>query len=303
MSNEHQGGFRVTWQGPLTLAPGSPANITLMSDLHVGGASTDYEAIAKELKHAKDNDHRIAINGDVFDLILPADTKRYLPSALHPRLQGCDDLVNKAVDWAYELLSPYAEHLDLIGVGNHEQALLKKGSLDPVLLLVDRLNEHLSRKNSYHTISYGGYTGLLCYQLRGPLGLAPGSPLVIYYHHGYGKGGSLSSSSSQYNQLQFVEGAHVYWLGHFHSRLNAHVVKLAPPKWPHTRPAYRDVRFVRTGAYIDSYKPESTTSINKVGRKSSYASDAGLPPHGKGGAVLTFSLPSPGHELVTQVTQ
>lgn len=281
MPSENTGGLIVCRPRPLSL----PCGLTLLSDLHIGARSVDYKLIEKELRDAEKNNDRILINGDVFDAIIPSDKKRYRPSALHSRLSGVDDISNKIVDWAFELLSPYAHLIDMIGAGNHDDALTKNNSFDPVLALVDRLNDYLTVK----TISYGGYCGFICYRIA-----TKGRKLFnIFYHHGFGK----SKLSDQYSQLHWIEGVDVVWLGHLHSRTNAHYVRMSPPAYGSTS-EYRDVRFVRTGAYINTYKGQSQKSIHKSGGVVNYGVLAAHHPYGTGGARILLS-----EDLTVKVVQ
>lgn len=92
----------------------------LLSDLHLGSAHADEGLIREELEEARLNRDRVLINGDVFDLILPTDSKRFQPHVVHPRFQGAPDLINKVLDFATDFLEPYADRIDMIGSGNHE---------------------------------------------------------------------------------------------------------------------------------------------------------------------------------------
>lgn len=113
------GGFHVLWPRPL--APEEwPATWWCLSDLHLGSSHTDYGLLQQDLDRCKREGGRVLINGDVFDLILPGDHKRFRQDALHFRLWGCTDLHNKVLDWAVELLEPLAPQIDMIGCGNHE---------------------------------------------------------------------------------------------------------------------------------------------------------------------------------------
>jgi hypothetical protein len=260
------GGLLVTWPDPL-FPIDNRVEFALLSDLHIGGQNTDHDLISRELAQAQADGARILLNGDLFDLILPGDRQRYAPSALHPRLRGPSDIINKVVDWGLELLGPVAEHLDLVGVGNHDHAGVKFASVDPVLLLVDRLNDLLEAKDSPHRIAYGGYAGMACYRLGIDLFNSSADRFTIFYHHGWGKGSSLRASAGQYGDLGFVEGCDVYWLGHLHSRLTAHVLKVAPPtSLGAYEPVVRDVRFVRTGSYLHTHRGQSLASLKSEGR-------------------------------------
>ena len=280
---ENMGGLVTRWPAPIS---SDQQGLTLLSDLHVGSRNTDYSKIAQELKLARRRSDRVLINGDIIDGILPQDRKRYSPSALHPRIQGCEDILNKCVDWAYEILLPYADLIDVCGVGNHDSS--KHTSFDPVLALVTRLNEHLARSASSHLISYGGYCGLVIYRLGPSL-----RRFTVFYHHGWGKGASFSRAVSDYTQLsQWLEGVDLYWLGHLHSRIAAHATKIGPPlRELDETPTIREVRFVRTGAYLHTYANQSTESVNTQGRVASYGSDAAHIPYGLGGARVVVSAP------------
>ena len=75
---------------------GTTVKVALMSDLHIGSLHTDYKMIDDELKRAKEENALIAINGDVFDAILPGDRKRYRANNLHPRMYSAgDDMIGE----------------------------------------------------------------------------------------------------------------------------------------------------------------------------------------------------------------
>ncbi len=292
------GGMVVCRPDPIPYTTGGTLGFQLLSDLHIGAPDVDYKLIEGELHDANGWDRRILVNGDIFDLILPKDQKRFQPSCLHKRLQGCNDVLNKAIDWGEEILGPYADRIDMIGSGNHETALEKHHGVDPILLLVDRLNHNLSRQGSDHRVHHGGYTGFLDYRFV-PLGKAAlpsrnrkGQRLVMFYHHGWGGGASLSGAASDEQRSRWVEGASVVWLGHKHARMTADTRRVSCPLQGHT-PASREVRFVRTGSYQRPYHGQTQAGIHRSGRKGGYASDAGLPPQGVGGAVVLVRFDTP----------
>lgn len=298
------GGLLVTWPERLVGPASGCLDFDLYSDLHLGGQNTDHDLIQRELAVSKRDSARILINGDVFDLILPGDKKRYGPAALHPRLQGPNDIINKVVDWGFEMLNPVAELIDLIGCGNHDTTPVKHCSVDPVLLLVDKLNDALAARGSSHQIAYGGYAGFVCYRLGLPEGPPNDVRFNLFYHHGWGKTATLRSSAGQFLDLSFIEGCDVYWLGHLHARLQAHLLKLTPPACVgEYEPVLRNVRFVRTGAYIHSYGGQSPESLRREGRKANYGADGGCAPHGLGGARVSLELAPASRSFSLRVTQ
>ena len=116
--------------------------LTLMSDLHFGAPNVDYARMLEDLEEAKRNNDRILLDGDIFDMILPGDVKRYIPEALATPLQGRSNIVNVIVKYAAEFLKPYATQIDMIATGNHEESVMKYHHVDPVQLLVGKLNEN-----------------------------------------------------------------------------------------------------------------------------------------------------------------
>lgn len=115
-----RGGIVISRPKPVLFEWGRPVGFTLMSDLHIGAVSVDYALIKYEIAIAKEKKDRVAINGDVFDFILMGDHKRYQQDVLHPRLLGRKDVVQEAIRWGVELLSPIVNLIDMIGCGNHE---------------------------------------------------------------------------------------------------------------------------------------------------------------------------------------
>lgn len=256
----------------------------LMSDLHIGSPEVDYGLIKKDLKTAEEVDARILLNGDLFDAIVPSDSKRYRPDALHPRIRGRSDVLNETVTWAAELLEPYKKRIDLIGFGNHEDTVLKHHSTDLASMLVDRLG--IQR-------SYGGYTGFVDYRFVDDLRHT--QRYVIFYHHGAGGGASLGGSAAEFiKKLQFID-ADMIFLGHRHFRITSHMRRLSCPLGGY-KPRYKEVRYAMTGSYMDNWTVDRGSS-----RRASYAEDRGLPPLGKGGILLTLGVSRSGITVKTEI--
>lgn len=304
---ETTGGMFICRPKPAPYSYNAQLGFWLMSDLHIGAPQVDYARIKKECEDAKANNERILINGDVFDGILKKDQKRYSPSAVHSRLRHRDDQVGAAIEWAIEILSPYADHIDMIGVGNHETALVKHHDIDPVRLLV----YELQKKVKNHTIHYGGYCGFMDYRFfgitkkgkrKGTGAHSQGKRVVFFYHHGSGGDAPVTRGMIAFARLDWIEGADVIWTGHRHTKWNAEIEKIRCPA-AGDKPIRRRVREIQTGAYFDTYDGQSQEHFRENGRVSNYAADKACKPHGKGGArvVLTFKQPNEPFEItVTQ---
>src|SRR6516162_7339813 len=110
-----------------------------MSDLHLGSMNSDHDAIVDDLDRAKEIGARVLINGDVFDAIGPKD-RRFDLTVLHPLVQRKKDLAKAIVDMAFDVLYPYREIIDVMGIGNHEESWITYGYNDPVRRLIEELN-------------------------------------------------------------------------------------------------------------------------------------------------------------------
>ena len=297
------GGLPIIRPTPLNCSPRSAQGLTLMSDLHLGAANVDYSLIGKELKAARRVGDRILLGGDVFDLILPQDTKRFDPEALHPRIRGRSDLQNAAVEWAFELLAPYANLVDAIGIGNHEAAAIRKTSYDAARALVAALNTE--RNSDLRPIAQLGYTGYLDYRLRpvreGGSEVRSAGRYVVWYHHGSGRCSTAAAALKNLLTKTGVFAADLYWSGHSHAR--AHCTEVMIHCGRSGRPVTRDVKCVVTGSYMVPYGHQSQKNMDSRGRKSNYASEMALAPHGLGGARVVLRWDSPGFPSRVEVVQ
>ncbi|SIO37527.1 hypothetical protein SAMN05444166_4198 [Singulisphaera sp. GP187] len=117
---------------------GQPFWRLLCSDFHLGSACSDHDAIVRQLQRAKDVGARVLINGDMFDAIGPKD-RRFDLSVLHPLVARKKDLAKAIVDMAMEILMPFKDIIDIIGIGNHEETWINYGYNDPVRRVLEEL--------------------------------------------------------------------------------------------------------------------------------------------------------------------
>jgi len=288
MSAETCGGMHICRPAPIYAEPMVDYGLTLMSDLHIGAAGNDYQRIESELAAAKKAGDRILINGDVFDLILPKDHKRFNLSVLHKRIRRVD-ILNACLEWAEEIFAPYADLIDMIGLGNHETAAEVHHSVDMVAMLIDRLSVH--KKNKEHVIHYGGYTGFVDYRFRrkNSSNASRGSRrYVIYYHHGSGGDAPVTKGMIDFNRKHWVR-SDLLWMGHKHNKIGA-VIRTMRCPLEGDQPVMEEQRQVFTGAYYHTYQGQTQASVKQHGRQSNYAADKGLAPQGMGGARVVVRM-------------
>ena len=298
------GGFVISRPAPIVVHNGDTQGFTLISDVHIGAPQVDLKLLSRELETALEYGDRILINGDLLDLVVTKDHKRFSGDCIHPRLQGRKDIVNEAIEWAVEILSPYAHLIDMIGLGNHETKIEKFSSVDPTKIIVYELARLAKERNKDHVLHYGGYTGYVSYSFlrdggrRDKRGCLSSRRWVLFYHHGSGGAAPVTKGMIDFQRKDVWVDADMIWLGHKHNCWNAKVQKISCPRIGNDLDV-RDVRHVMTGAYCDTYVAQSQASIKRHGRRSNYAADWGVAPQGKGGArvLLQFSNERANYEV------
>lgn len=289
-----RGGGFIVRPRPIRYRPGNVVGLCLISDTHLGAPNVDEGMLRYDLQLARERGERVLLLGDIGNLILPQDSKRYTPSQLHPRLWGRDDVVNGTLDMAGEVFGPYADLIDLIAVGNHETALEKRG-VDFTKLLIERLSQHAPR----HTIYYGGYCGYVVYEFH--VKGKPSQKYTIWYHHSSGKSSTWRTVYERVRTFGW-SGADLMWIGHHHTAISGREQRLFVPA-SGDRMSSRDVRYVATGSYLVNYEGQSQDSVKVRGRQMGYAGEAGYVPTGTGGAHVSIQLGVADRDMVVSVSQ
>lgn len=199
--------------------PWEPLNVACFSDLHLDAPDHEAELLDRDLEEAAELGARFFVGGDIWSLILPGDRKRY--SGQHGKGEY-DALVDIAVEMAYERLKPYADFIDLIGVGNHESSVARFHYTDPINRLIDALEA--KRDPKLGGIQHAGYSGFI--RLRfvhtNQSGKTKGHRSRVYtdtwfYHHGTGGNAIVTRGAIDFQRLRAEVRADTYWLGHRHT--------------------------------------------------------------------------------------
>lgn len=281
-----------------SLVDGRELTWTLVSDLHLGAPDVDLKLLRRDLDAEPES--RILLGGDLLDLIVPTDAKRFCVSTIHPRLHGCTDFAGALSEWLYELFEPYAHRIDFAGLGNHESEYLHRHHHDPLAATLRMLNKHLENWQPRRPpIFYGGLCSWICYEIEVTRGKY--QPLNLFYHHGWGRGGGTAAFGQFNSLLQRVEGADLFWLGHFHTPLTTRMRRLQAPSGKNEE-GLREVHFVRSGAYRETYsKPLSQKQLKTLGFGRNYAAAQMMSAQSMGAARITLCKDSSprGFSIVT----
>lgn len=260
-----------------------PVHFALLSDLHIGAATTDMAAIRADLKQAETLDARILINGDVFDAIVPKDSKRFRPDVLAPSLRGRADVLDGALKMAIDLLAPYAGRIDMIGVGNHESAVEKYHATDMVARLIRALRRAGGAPN------YGGTAGYVDSRFGQASRSCNSRRIKIYYHHGSGGSAPVTKGMIDFARRGVWVDSDIVWLGHKHNRiLDSTVMRMRCP-FAGDAVVYDPQVFVMTGGYRRPCTQTSERALSR-GRQSDYAEERGLAPQQLGGAIVRIEF-------------
>lgn len=250
----------------------------LFSDLHIDSPLCDRKRLKQDLDMAVEQDAKILINGDVFDFLLFRDFKRSTPSN---QANFDDDQIGVIIDDVFEFLKPYADRILGIGLGNHETSVIKYHHIDPVRMLIYKLESECNVK-----ISHLGYTGFIRFSFRrGKSGSY--KTYDIWYNHGAG-GGGKSKGILQHNDVASNYVADLYWMGHNHANI-------ADFDYPITlinntgKLETKNRMFARTAGYQrdDNHLPED---YKQRGYKLDWGKEKFLRHTSKGCQILTLML-------------
>ena len=208
------------------LESGEPLYITPLSDLHIDSIDFDYPAFCSTMRdRAKLPNHRAIIIGDVMDLVVPPDLKRWRASVQDRSIIGRDDWLNAAVDLAVERLVDVGVEYDLVGIGNHEDEFVKRHGVDTTSMIARELR-----------CARGGYSGYVEYIVRSKMAGGKISPtrrapiFRILYHHGAWGGRVQKGFGGARDFCRGFEGWQIFCYAHNHQTMVHREIRLRPKK-------------------------------------------------------------------------
>lgn len=244
----------------------------LCSDMHIGSACADHDSIVSQLQQAKDIGARVIINGDLFDAIGPKD-RRFDLTVLHPSVAREKDLAKAIVSLALELLMPYRDSIDVIGVGNHEETWINYGYNDPVRRVLEELNRAGGKAK------HGSFWGYINTSFVVP-GYRRRPKHKLLYLHGTGGDSPVTKGTIDFNRKGRNWVYDCLTFGHKHNLVCA-VDQIADVS-PKGRYIERKQLNLQTGSYYRNYRQLNDKEV----LDQSYAARSAHPPKPIGGVFL-----------------
>lgn len=221
------------------------------SDLHLGSPACDLARLRSDLADARKVGARVLINGDVFDAIGRHD-KRSDALSVVKELRSSKDLLRATVEYAARQLAPWADLIDVVGIGNHEETWIKWHEFNPVAELVSQLNTALALQGASHRIEEGGKQGYIQTVFRFPSGGdSNGTVHNLLYFHGCGGDSPVTKGTIDMNRKSVAFDYHAVTFGHKHNRLFMNDVVLGLSSRGHLKE--KDRVALQTGSYFRNY--------------------------------------------------
>lgn len=158
--------------------------LLLLSDVHFDSKKCDRGELKSALDKAVELQAGVVSLGDFLDCMQGQGDKRHRKRDLRPEYAAELDYIDAIIEDAAHFLRPYSERIIMLGDGNHESGLRKRG-------IETNLTTRLLQLLKFGTkcqAQYGHYAGYLKLAFQG----MPGKPVTVYYHHGSGKRSDLS---------------------------------------------------------------------------------------------------------------
>lgn len=221
-----------------------------MSDIHYDSVKCRRDLLKEDMDNAKNTGRMIVIAGDLFDVMQATGDRRASKDEIRPEYLG-QNYLDLVVDDTYEFFKAYKDNLFIIGLGNHETAVMSYNNTN----LTDRLCYMLRQAGS--EVIGGSYGGWIRFMFQRGEKNTPQGSLSYYYHHGKGGTAPVTRGVIHTNrQAVDLPDADIVHNGHNHQQ---YIVPV-----PRNRLNNKGKEYVDTQLHIRTpgYKSKSKTETN-----------------------------------------
>lgn len=258
------------------------------SDLHIGSDTFNHREFKRKMDWARDMNARVAMIGDIGEFIVRQDMKRYSPSGIKSHIATVDPQLDAFFEEGADVLSPYADIIDIFTYGNHEASIIKYHGIDPLKNLAMRIFQRTGIN-----INIGGYRGAIFHKFDMSTKFSINH--VTYYYHGAGGNAPVTKGMIDFNRLRNNYLADLFVTAHKHHK----IADTGDPivTWNSVgNPEMREVKAVQLGTFKGNIEAQSS---NPTGFEDMH----NFSPSGTGGAMIEFQrLPCNGrYRLETKI--
>jgi len=202
--------------------------LLFIGDTHLGNKYFNKKYLDEALLFAKRNRDRtrILLMGDIIEAATKTSVGRAVYDEEYPAY--------KQFEYAVNIFKPYADMIDLVIEGNHEERIIRDTSFEIV-------QEFCHRLDIYN--AYGKFSAILNIKV---------GDLVYSVYAWHGSGGGVTESSAINNLLKMRDKAiaHVYAMGHTH-KLFYFTRKISVPNLDSEKFVDLEQMFINTGTALE----------------------------------------------------
>lgn len=216
-----------------------------IGDIHFGNKyyNPDYLKRALEFADKHRNRTRIILMGDLLELATKTSVGRSVYDEEYP--------TQRQFEIAVETFKPYADIIDLVVEGNHEERIIRDTSFE----ITQEFCHRIGRFDAY-----GKFGSIVNYNLGN------GMTYSAYAWHGSTGGVKESSAINALLGMRERVTSHLYLMGHTHKLLHFNR-KLYVPAPDQEEPAIINQMFVNTGTAVDDggYGAQKGLPLQRIG--------------------------------------
>ena len=219
--------------------------IVPIGDIHFGNKYFDPGYLERALQFIDKNRNRcrIVLMGDLLELATKTSVGRSVYDEAYP--------TQRQFELAVETFLPYADLIDLVIEGNHEERIIRDTSFE----IVEEFCHRIGRPDAY-----GQFEGLVNFRLDS------GLTYSLYAHHGATGGTTEASVINALLKQRERALAHLYFMGHTH-KLLSFSRDLTLPAPQNEEPTKIRQTFVNTGTAVGDggYGTQKGFPTNRIG--------------------------------------
>lgn len=218
----------------------------LTSDQHWDNPDSNHELQIKHQEEAVERGAGIMSCADFFCAMQGKYDKRASKSKVRKEHQR-DDYLDSLIETAVPFFKPYAKYWHVIGMGNHEQAIMDRHETNLIERFCGAMNHATGSR-----IKSGGFGGWIVFDFRTKQG--KNDIVTLHYDHGYGGGGPVTDDMIQHQRRAvYLPDADIVISGHTHGSFIRELARVRfDARTGHIR---HDIQtHIKIPSYKDEYK-------------------------------------------------